>query len=108
MKSISGIGECMIELSSEGLDLWRHRFPGDVFNSMWYARGHPPKDVKIGFHTAVGTDPISDQLLSFARSGSIDCDDTPRISDRRLGLYTIHLDGAERSITYGAIPLPHG
>ena len=54
MKSISGIGECMIELSSEGLDLWRHRFPGDVFNSMWYARGHPPKDVKIGFHTAVG------------------------------------------------------
>ena len=49
MKSILGIGECMIELSSEGLDLWRQRFSGDVFNSMWYAHGHPPKEEKNWF-----------------------------------------------------------
>lgn len=100
MTSILGIGECMIELSSEGPDLWRQKFSGDVFNSLWYARGHSPKGTEIGFHTAVGTDPMSDQMLSFIQSGGIDCEDTPRIADRRPGLYAIHLNGAERSFTY--------
>jgi 2-dehydro-3-deoxygluconokinase len=100
MTSILGIGECMIELSSEGPDLWRQRFSGDVFNSMWYARRHSSEDTDIGFHTAVGTDPMSDQMLLFIKSGGIDCDDTPRIEDRRPGLYAIHLNGAERSFTY--------
>ncbi|GAW36371.1 2-dehydro-3-deoxygluconokinase [Roseovarius sp. A-2] len=100
MTSILGIGECMIELSSEGRDLWRQKFSGDVFNSLWYARAHSLNDTEIGFHTAVGTDPMSDQLLSFVQSCGIRCDDTPRIADRRPGLYTIHLHGAERSFTY--------
>lgn len=100
MTSILGIGECMIELSSAGPDLWRQRFSGDVFNALWYARAYSLKETEIAFHTAVGTDPMSDQLLAFARSGGINCDDTPRIADRRPGLYTIHLNGAERSFTY--------
>ncbi|MEP5152525.1 sugar kinase [Planktotalea sp.] len=100
MTSILGIGECMIELSSAGDDLWRQRFSGDVFNTLWYARAHANAEIETKFHTAVGIDPISDQMLAFAESGGIDCADTPRIADRRPGLYTIHLNGAERSFSY--------
>ena len=100
MTSILGIGECMIELSSAGPELWQQRFSGDVFNTLWYARANSPRAANIAFHTAVGQDPLSDQLLDFVQSGGINCDDTPRISDRRPGLYTIHLNGAERSFTY--------
>jgi 2-dehydro-3-deoxygluconokinase len=100
MTSLLGIGECMIELSSAGTDLWRQAFSGDVFNALWYARANSPNDTEIGFHTALGTDPMSDQILAFARSGDINCDDTPRVAERRPGLYAIHLNGAERSFTY--------
>ncbi|MBU2981717.1 sugar kinase [Lentibacter algarum] len=100
MTSILGIGECMIELSGAGPDLWQQRFSGDVFNALWYARAYSEPDAEIGFHTALGEDPLSDQLLAFAKSGGINCDDTPRIADRRPGLYAIHLNGAERSFTY--------
>lgn len=100
MTCILGIGECMVELSSAGSDLWRQRFSGDVFNALWYARAHAGDDTDIAFHTAVGTDQMSDQMLAFIQSGGIDCRETPRIADRRPGLYTIHLDGAERSFTY--------
>ena len=56
MTSLLGIGECMIELSSAGDDLWRQRFSGDVFNALWYARAHSADDADVAFHTAVGTD----------------------------------------------------
>lgn len=57
-------------------------------------------DVTVSFHTALGTDPLSDQMLEFARSAGIECTDIPRLPDRRPGLYSIHLQGAERSFTY--------
>lgn len=100
MTSILGIGECMIELSSAGPDLWQQGFSGDVFNTLWYARAASAPETHIAFHTALGVDPMSDQLLAFMQSGGVDCDDTPRIADRRPGLYSIHLNGAERSFTY--------
>ncbi|MEP1765601.1 MAG: sugar kinase [Sulfitobacter sp.] len=100
MTSILGIGECMIELSSAGPDLWRQGFSGDVFNTLWYARAISAEKTDIAFHTAVGVDPMSEDLLAFMQSGGINCDDTPRIPDRRPGLYSIHLHGAERSFTY--------
>ncbi len=100
MPSILGIGECMVELSSAGTDLWRQAFAGDVFNALWYARAVSSSSVNVAFHTAVGTDPLSDQMLDFITGAGIDCTDTPRIDDRRPGLYSIHLNGAERNFTY--------
>lgn len=100
MTSILGIGECMVELSSAGSGLWRQSFSGDVFNALWYARALSCDDVKIAFHTALGTDPLSDQMLEFGQSVGIDWTNTPRLEDRRPGLYSIHLHGAERSFTY--------
>lgn len=100
MKSILGIGECMVELSSTEKGLWRQAFSGDVFNALWYARAFSPVETNIVFHTALGTDPLSDEMIEFGQSSGIDWSDTPRIKDRRPGLYSIHLDGAERSFTY--------
>lgn len=90
----------MVELSAAGPGLWRQRFAGDVFNALWYARALSREDVSVGFHTALGTDPLSDQLLEFAQGAGIECANTPRIEDRKPGLYSIHLTGAERSFTY--------
>ncbi len=100
MTSILGIGECMVELSSAGPELWQQGFSGDVFNALWYARAIMPDDCSIAFHTAVGTDPLSDQLIDFAKNAGINCDNTPRFADRRPGLYSIHLNEGERSFTY--------
>lgn len=100
MASILGIGECMVELSSAGKGLWRQAFSGDVFNALWYARAYSNDDISIVFHTALGTDPLSDQMLEFGESSGIDWSNTPRFEDRRPGLYSIHLNGGERSFTY--------
>ena len=90
----------MVELSAAGPGLWRQGFSGDVFNALWYARALSHDNITVAFHTALGTDPLSDELLAFAQNAGIDCTNTPRIQDRRPGLYSIHLDGAERSFTY--------
>ena len=100
MPSILGIGECMVELSPAGDGLWKQAFAGDVFNTLWYARNLSAGDIDVSFHTAIGIDPLSDQMLAFAQGAGINCAHIPRLSDRRLGLYSIHLDGAERSFTY--------
>lgn len=100
MTTILGIGECMVELSAQGEGLWRQAFAGDVFNTLWYARAASHENVEIAFHTALGTDPLSNQLQSFVQTAGIDCTDVPRLEDRRPGLYSIQLDGAERSFTY--------
>lgn len=90
----------MVELSSAGNDLWRQSFAGDAFNTAWYARALLPNDWQVKFHTALGTDPISDQMAAFFKNAGVGCDDIPRIADRMPGLYTIHLHGAERSFSY--------
>jgi 2-dehydro-3-deoxygluconokinase len=90
----------MVELSAEGEGLWRQAFAGDVFNTLWYARAASNNNVDIAFHTALGTDPLSNQLQSFVHAAGIDCSDVPKLTDRRPGLYSIQLDGAERSFTY--------
>ena len=100
MKSILGIGECMVELSSMNKGVWSQGFAGDVFNALWYARAFSQAETNIAFHTALGPDPLSDEMIEFGQSTGIDWSNTPRIADRRPGLYSIHLDGAERSFTY--------
>lgn len=90
----------MVELSSAGTGLWRQGFSGDVFNALWYARALMPNSCSVAFHTALGTDPLSDQLMAFAQDAGIDCTDTPRFEDRKPGLYSIHLNNGERSFTY--------
>lgn len=99
-KNLVGIGECMIELSQADNGLLRKSFAGDVLNSLWYARLAFGENWNVQFLSAVGRDPMSAEMLQFIGSAGIDTATISRRSDRRPGLYMIHLDGAERSFSY--------
>lgn len=94
----------MVELSSAGEQgLMRLSFAGDVLNTLWYAQSdfaQSDKKWNAGFLSAVGNDPMSDQMLTFLSDAKIDTASIRRVPDRRPGLYMIHLDGAERSFSY--------
>lgn len=98
--TLTGIGECMIELSSQGDDLLRKSFAGDVFNSLYYARKALGTDWTVGFYSGLGTDAQSDEMLSFLNNANIETNHILRVPERSPGLYMIHLDGAERSFSY--------
>ena len=96
-----GIGELMVELApSDSPDHLRRGFAGDVFNTLYYARMLMPADWQIGFHTAFGTDTLSDDMMDFIAQHNIDCTNTPRIEGRSPGLYMITLQDGERSFSY--------
>lgn len=95
-----GIGECMVELSPAGDGLFKQSFAGDVLNTLWYSRAGLDHNWTVRFLSAVGVDPVSQDMLAFIEDGGIDCSLVRRTPDRRPGLYMIQLDGAERSFTY--------
>ncbi len=101
-KRFLGLGECMVELSGVPgqSDHFRMGYAGDVFNTLWYARALLPEAWEVGFQTAVGTDQMSDQMLTFIQEAGVDTSGITRIEDRVPGLYAIQLDGAERSFSY--------
>ncbi|PTM92714.1 sugar kinase [Mycoplana dimorpha] len=94
------IGECMVELRQAGGDLLRKGFAGDTFNTAYYARLFLPADWSVDYFTAVGTDPISDELLAFAEGHGVGTGRIVRIEGRSPGLYMIHLKDGERSFSY--------
>ncbi len=100
MRTFLGIGECMVELSPVGSGLWRQSFAGDVLNTLWYARAVLRENWLVQFHSAVGMDPVSNDMLRFIETAGISCANMPRIEDRHPGLYTINLDKGERSFNY--------
>ena len=96
-----GIGEVMVELAPTGsADLLQRGFAGDVFNALFYARMLMPDDWTVGFHTGLGTDQLSDDMVDFIQGQRIEIDDIPRIENRTAGLYLIQLRDGERSFSY--------
>ena len=66
-----GIGELMVELApSDSPDSLRRGFAGDVFNTLYYARLLMPADWQVSFHTAFGTDSLSDDMMAFATAAA--------------------------------------
>lgn len=98
--SFAAIGECMIELSGRGGDLWRMGFAGDTFNAAWYARAVLPKERAVCYVTAVGDDPLSEKLRAFIGASGVLTDRIRTVAGRRPGLYAITLTGAERTFSY--------
>ena len=90
----------MVELCPMGDSLMRQSFAGDVLNTLWYARAALDPSWSTRFVSAVGKDPLSQEMIDFIEAGGIDCGLVRRIPDRRPGLYTIHLDHGERSFHY--------
>ena len=99
-RTFLGLGECMVELSPAGPGLLREGFAGDVFNTLWYAARCLGPGWQVRFHTALGADPLSDALAGFAEAAGIATADAPRVPDRAVGLYMIHLQDGERSFSY--------
>ncbi len=97
----ASIGECMVELAPTGDGLFRQGFAGDTLNTAWYVRGLTRRGTrKVRYVSAIGTDALSESMLSFLSDAGIDTRSIIRLDDRTVGLYLITLVGAERSFTY--------
>jgi 2-dehydro-3-deoxygluconokinase len=94
------LGECMVELAETGENLYRRGFAGDTFNTAWYARRLLPEAWRVGYGTCIGTDAVSDEMLTFMGREGIDTSAIRRRDDRTVGLYMISLNGGERSFSY--------
>jgi 2-dehydro-3-deoxygluconokinase len=96
-----GIGECMVELAATGAPgSYRQGYAGDVFNTLWYAARCLGPSWKVRFQTALGVDPLSDELAAFAGAAGIDCSEAPRLPGVMPGLYMIRLERGERRFLY--------
>ncbi|MGH6924767.1 MAG: sugar kinase [Propylenella sp.] len=98
--TFASIGECMIELSGRGDDLWQMGFAGDTFNTAWYARAVLPKERRVAYVTALGDDPFSERMRAFIADAGVETERIRTVAGRRPGLYAITLDKGERSFTY--------
>ncbi len=96
----ASIGECMVEFSQTADGGWRRGFAGDTFNTAWYFRHLTADRWTTQYVTCVGADRTSQALKDFIASFGIDISAVRTIEERRPGLYTIELDGAERSFSY--------
>lgn len=94
------IGECMVEMAPLELGLFVRNFAGDTFNTAYYLRHQLGETWQVDFASAVGTDPISDEMLSFMRESGIGTAHVRRIAERTVGLYMIELTNGERSFIY--------
>ena len=94
------IGECMVELSQAGNGLLRKGFAGDTFNTAWYAHACLPSDWSVDYFTAVGDDPMSEEMLAFMADAGIGTSYVRRIRGRTPGLYLINLKDGERTFSY--------
>jgi 2-dehydro-3-deoxygluconokinase len=94
------IGECMVEMSPDGPGRFRQGFAGDTFNSAWYLRQVLPRQWNVGYATCVGTDAMSDAMVTCMADAGIDTAAIRRLPDRTVGLYMIHLRDGERSFSY--------
>ena len=98
----AAIGECMVELSHNGDDSYLRSFAGDTLNTAIYlARGLKGTGCRVSYVTALGKDPLSEQMVMSWGQEGIECDHIAYIKDKLPGLYSIELDkNGERSFSY--------
>ena len=100
-KTLLSVGECMAELQMAGDGLYGLAFGGDTLNMAWYVRAlAQPQEVDVEYLTAVGSDPLSKQMVAFLARHKVGTRLIREFPDRNLGLYLLSLAGAERSFTY--------
>lgn len=98
MTTVVVLGEAMVELREEGPCI-RHGVGGDTFNLALYLARTGVAEVR--FVSALGDDPLSDEILRVARAEGIDVSSVVRVAGARPGLYLIRTDSnGERSFEY--------
>lgn len=101
MTQIVVIGEAMVEMAPcEGVGIYKIGFAGDTMNTAWYLKKLLPKADRVDFMTSVGTDIVSNQMVSFLDSSGIGTSRILRHPKLSVGLYMIQLDNGERSFNY--------
>lgn len=99
LRGLICFGECMIELArAPGGGAWRMGFAGDTANvAIYAARG----GVDVGYLSALGDDPYSEEMRGFLTGEGVDCSLVLTHPSRVPGLYAIRTDPlGERSFTY--------
>ena len=96
---IAFFGECMIELSDEPL---QRRFGGDTLNTALYlARLSQDNNLQVSYATAMGSDPLSQQIINAWQDEQIDSSLVSQFDDKQPGLYLVETDTmGERSFLY--------
>jgi len=101
-KTITCIGEAMVEFRRGDDQHWLQGFAGDTLNVGWALRALLPNDdVAIQFLSRVGQDGFSNSFCDFLTNSGISTDLLEREQERTIGLYTIETDDVgERSFSY--------
>lgn len=106
MKKIAIIGECMIELNGKPFGDMQQTYGGDTLNAAVYLSrsselNPAEKPITIFYVSALGTDPLSDGMISRWKAEGINTDWVLRDEKRTPGLYLIQLDEqGERTFLY--------
>lgn len=96
------LGECMLELQGEAFGAMRQSFGGDTLNTAVYlARAGRAQGLQVSYATGLGTDALSDGLLSRWAEEGLALELVRRVPGRMPGLYQIQVDGrGERTFFY--------
>ncbi|CAM3658900.1 sugar kinase [Xenorhabdus thuongxuanensis] len=101
MRKIALIGECMIELNGIPFGAMTQSYGGDVLNSAVYLTRAGGDMLDVHFVTAVGTDALSEGMISRWQQEGINTALVLRDNVHQPGLYLIQLDEkGERTFLY--------
>jgi len=85
------IGEVMAEVRQSPTG-YKIGFAGDTFNTAVYCRRLYQGDGSIEYMSRVGTDPLSNSLIDFAKSESIGTNHLHQSETQNLGIYSVTTD----------------
>ncbi len=94
------VGECMLEMSGAGDDLYRLGFAGDSLNTAWYARAALTGDWQVEYLSALGDDIYSSRMREFLDKHRIGTRYVRTVEGKCCGLYLIHQADGDRRFTY--------
>ncbi|PSW22039.1 sugar kinase [Photobacterium sanctipauli] len=101
MKRIALLGECMIELNGAPFGAMEQTYGGDSLNTAVYLARCAGQSINIDYISALGTDAISDGMLSRWQQEGVGTHYVLRDAQRQPGLYLIQLDDqGERTFLY--------
>jgi len=89
MADVACIGECMIELKQAGSGLYARGFGGDTLNTAVYLAR---LGVAVDYITALGDDPLSDEMIAGWRAEGVGTSKVARLAGKLPGVYLIATD----------------
>ncbi|HLZ03475.1 MAG TPA: sugar kinase [Bradyrhizobium sp.] len=89
MMRVACIGECMVELKQAGSGLYSRGYGGDTLNTAVYLAR---LGVAVDYITALGDDPLSDEMIAGWQAEGVGTAKVARLSGKLPGLYLIATD----------------